>query len=237
MDVLCVGHASWDINLFSDGFPPENSKCEIRTMLECGGGPAANAAYLLSRWGVSCGIAAAIGQDDYGRRVVDEFTTAGTDVTLLDRSPDHPTPVSVILVNEHSGTRTIVNRKAVRPPMALRLPADWPKPAPRVLLFDGHELEASLAAMARFPEAQTILDAGSLRDGTRELAGRVRFLVSSERFARQMSGVADLESPRTRLRPSPPCMPATETRWSLRGGSEECSTAPATTSSNCPPSR
>jgi sugar/nucleoside kinase (ribokinase family) len=195
VDVLCVGHASWDINLFSDGFPPENSKCEIRTMLECGGGPAANAAYLLSRWGVSCGIAAAIGQDDYGRRVVDEFTTAGTDVTLLDRSPDHPTPVSVILVNEHSGTRTIVNRKAVRPPMALRPPADWPEPVPRVLLFDGHELEASLAAMERFSEAQTILDAGSLRDGTRELAGRVRFLVSSERFARQMSGVADLESP------------------------------------------
>ena len=35
--------------------------------------------------------------------------------------------------------------------MALRLPVQWPKPAPRVLLFDGHELEASLAAMDVFP--------------------------------------------------------------------------------------
>ena len=99
MDVLCVGHASWDINLFLDGFPPENSKCEIRTMLECGGGPAANAAYLLSRWSVSCGIAAAIGDDAYGRRIIDEFLAVGADVSLLERSPDHPTPVSVILVN------------------------------------------------------------------------------------------------------------------------------------------
>jgi sugar/nucleoside kinase (ribokinase family) len=195
VDVLCVGHAAWDINLFLDGFPPENSKCEIRTMLECGGGPAANAAYLLSRWGVSCGLAAATGQDEYGCRVIDEFTAAGTDVTLIERSPDHPTPVSVILVNERTGTRTIVNRKAVRPPMALRLPAQRPKPGPQVLLFDGHELEASLTAMERFPDAQTILDAGSLREGTQELARRVRFLVASERFARQLSGVPDLESP------------------------------------------
>jgi len=48
MDVLCIGHAAGDISVFVDGFPAENSKCEIRTMLEAGGGPAANAAYLAS---------------------------------------------------------------------------------------------------------------------------------------------------------------------------------------------
>jgi sugar/nucleoside kinase (ribokinase family) len=62
-------------------------------------------------------------------------------------------------------------------------------------LFDGHELEASLEAIERFPEAKTILDAGSLRDGTRELARQVDYLVSSERFACQFSGVPDLDSP------------------------------------------
>ena len=201
MDVLCVGHVCWDINLFLDGFPPENSKCEIRTMLECGGGPAGNAAYLLSRWGVSCGIAAAIGDDTYARRIIDAFLAVGTDVSLLERGTDHPTPVSVILVNERSGTRTIVNRKAIRPAMSLRLPPQSAQhAAPRVLLFDGHEVEASLEAMQRFPHAQTILDAGSLREGTRELAKRVRFLVSSERFARQLSGVPDLETPEHQAR-------------------------------------
>ena len=49
MDVLCIGHASWDISFFLDGYPAENSKLEIDAMHECGGGPAANAAYLLSR--------------------------------------------------------------------------------------------------------------------------------------------------------------------------------------------
>ena len=57
VDVLCVGHASFDQNVFVDGYPVENSKCEITQLLECGGGPAANAAYLLSFWGASSAFA------------------------------------------------------------------------------------------------------------------------------------------------------------------------------------
>jgi sugar/nucleoside kinase (ribokinase family) len=113
----------------------------------------------------------------------------------LRRSGENPTPVSVILVNERNGSRTIINRKQPRVGTPLRLPAKpaWPQP-PRVLLFDGHELEASLDAMQLFPQARTILDAGSLRPGTRELAGRVDFLVCSEKFAREFSGVPDLDT-------------------------------------------
>jgi sulfofructose kinase len=196
LDVLCVGHASWDISFFLDGYPAENGKCEVRTMLEYGGGPAANAAFLLTRWGVHCGIAAAIGTDDYGNRIADEFFAAGTDITLLEKSPEHVTPVSVILVNERNGSRTIVNRRAAHGENALTLPsAPTVGKPPRVLLFDGHELEASLKAMEWFPDARTILDAGSLRKGTQELANRVDYLVASERFACQLSGVPDLDSP------------------------------------------
>lgn len=196
MDVLCVGHAAWDISLFVDGYPPENSKCESNTMLECGGGPAANAAYLLACWGVPCGIAAAIGADAYGDRIAAEFLAVNADITLLDRRSTNVTPVSVILVNQQSGSRTIVNRKALGQASILRLlPGAASCGSPRVLLFDGHELQASLEAMERFPDAKTILDAGSVRSGTRELARRVDYLVSSERFACQMSGLPNLDLP------------------------------------------
>lgn len=201
MDVLCIGHASWDINLFLEGYPTENSKWEISTMLECGGGPAANAAYLLSSWGVSCGIAAAIGTDAYGDRITEEFVKVSADVTSLDRSPQNTTPVSVILVNEQNGSRTIVNRKAAGREMLLNvLPESIVGGSPRVLLLDGHELQASLQAMELFPHAQTILDAGSLRDGTRELAKQVDYLVASERFVHQFSGVSELKSPENQAR-------------------------------------
>ncbi len=62
----------------------------------------------------------------------------------------------------------------------------------RVLLFDGHEVEASLAAVKAFPGAITILDAGSYRKGTARLAGAVTCLAASERFALQATGMANL---------------------------------------------
>src|SRR5262249_10882813 len=139
------------------------------------------------------GFAGVVGDDDYGRRVLAEFTAAGTDVSLVERRPGHVTPVSVILVNRQNGSRTIVNRKVPAPGLALEIPSGLALD-PRVLLFDGHEPDAALRAMERFPRAKTVLDAGSLRDGTRALVGRVDYLVSSERFARQVTGRPLLDS-------------------------------------------
>lgn len=196
MDALCVGHAAWDISVLVDEYPAENSKCETRTLLECGGGPAANAAWLLSCWGVSCALAATVGRDVYADRIIDEFARAGTDVSLVHRSPLDPTAVSVIVVNERTASRTIVNRKAAAAASPVRLAAAgaWAEP-PKVLLFDGHELEASLDAMTLYPNARTILDAGSARPGAVELARRVDHLVASERFACQLSRLPDLDVP------------------------------------------
>jgi sugar/nucleoside kinase (ribokinase family) len=64
--------------------------------------------------------------------------------------------------------------------------------SPQVLLFDGHELQASLAALRVFPEAISILDAGSWREGTASLAGQVDYLAASERFALQATGLSNL---------------------------------------------
>lgn len=194
MDLLCIGHASWDISFFLNGYPVENSKLEIDSMQECGGGPAANAAYLLARWDISCGLAASLGNDAYGDRIVEEFAAVGADIALLERNPAGATPVSAILVNQCNGSRTIINRKAASGQPLVFRPELLQGEKPRVMLFDGHELQASLQAMASFPDALTILDAGSLREGTRELAKHVDYLVSSERFACQLSGLPDLKS-------------------------------------------
>ena len=195
MDVLCIGHAAWDLSVLLPSYPAENTKSETETLVECGGGPAANAAWLLSRWGLACALAASLGDDAYAERIVREMTDAGADVSLVRRSAEDVTPVSMIVVNHSNGNRTVINRKGARggKPLTLAPPA-W-NPAPRVLLFDGHELEASLDAMRLFPEATTILDAGSLREGTRVLASRVDYLVSSERFACQSSELDELETP------------------------------------------
>ncbi len=190
-DILCVGHASYDLSLCLPEFPLENSKTETDRLLEAGGGPAANAAYLLGLWGARAGFAGLIGDDYYGRRIVSELESVGVDISSTEIRPGHPTPLSFILVNQRNASRTIVNRKA--PGAALRLDSDaLRRHSARVLLFDGHEVEASLSAVKAFPGAITILDAGSYREGTALLAGAVTCLAASERFALQATGLANL---------------------------------------------
>jgi len=172
-------------------YPAENSKTETTLLIESGGGPAANAAWLLGRWGIQTALATLVGQDSYGAKVVKELIDAGIDCRLVEQRDGHQTPVSCIMVNPAAGSRTIINRKVPAP--GLQLPSETLHGlAPRLLLFDGHELAASLAAMEAFPSAVTVLDAGSLREGNSVLAGKVQYLVSSERFARQVTGQADV---------------------------------------------
>lgn len=193
LDVLCVGHAAFDLSFFVEAFPEENSKSETRELLEGGGGPAANAAYLLSSWGCRCGFAGVVGYDRYGQEIRAEFQRAGTDVRLFELRPGHATPVSAIIINKGNGSRTILNRKAPTAPLGLDR-ACLEELSPKVLLFDGHEPEASLLALESFPEAISILDAGSWRKGTMLLAPRVQYLAASERFALRASGLDTTES-------------------------------------------
>jgi sugar/nucleoside kinase (ribokinase family) len=193
LEVLAIGTAAYDLSLFVQEFPRENSKAEVHDMLESGGGPAANAAYLLSFWGVRCGFAGLLGDDYYGERIRGEFQSVGADMSFTETRCGHPTPVSFILVNTVTGSRTIVNRKAKLGALELG-PSQLAGWLPRLLFLDGHELEAARAALEAFPQATSILDAGSLRPGTQELAGKVGYLVASERFALQATGLADLAS-------------------------------------------
>jgi sugar/nucleoside kinase (ribokinase family) len=191
VEVLCVGHACWDLCFIVDGFPAENTKIETELLLESGGGPAANAAWLLARWGIPTALAAVVGNDEYGLRAAAELREGGVECRFLEQRSGHVTPVSVILCNRLNGSRTICNRK--RPAASLELDqAEMTTLQPRLLLFDGHELDASRAAMKLFPKAVTVLDAGSLRKGTETLSRQVDYLVCSERFASQTTGERDV---------------------------------------------
>jgi sugar/nucleoside kinase (ribokinase family) len=188
----CIGHAAYDLCTSVAAYPAANAKTQTELLLESGGGPAANAAWLLARWGVPTALAAVVGDDDYGRRVMAELRAGGVDCALMEMRGGHVTPVSFIIVSQTDGSRTIINRRVPAQPLRLP-PAALSGPAPSLLLFDGHELEASLAAMVAFPSAITVLDAGSLRQGTETLARRVQYLVCSERFASQITGLDDVE--------------------------------------------
>jgi sugar/nucleoside kinase (ribokinase family) len=191
MDVLCIGHAAWDRIITVAEMPAEDAKTEAIDLSESGGGPAANAAYLLAKWGSRTSFAGVVGADEAGRKIEADFRSVGADTRLLEVRQGHATPTSFIIVSQRYGTRTIITRKVPTEPLRLAQPLAEP---PKVLLFDGHEPDASVAALEQYPSAVSILDAGSLREGTRNLAERVHFLVASERFAAQVMGWPSLRT-------------------------------------------
>jgi sulfofructose kinase len=187
IDVLCVGHACYDLVFSVARHPGEDEKIFADGFLGCGGGPAANAAVTVARLGYKAAFAGYLGDDLYGEMHRLELTENAVDTTLVVRG-SLPTPLSAVLVKP-DGKRTLINYKGG----TQALPEgsiDFFAVQPKVLLFDGHEphLSIPLARRARREGIPTVLDAGSLHPGTAALVEMVDYAICSEKFARQFAG-------------------------------------------------
>jgi len=190
IDVLCVGHASFDITMIAAHHPAADEKMLADALMLGGGGPAANAAVQVTRLGGRAAFCGYLGHDLFGDEHASELSHERVDTGLIVRG-GHASPISQILAKP-DGSRSVVNFKGNTP----WLEADTVDMrriealAPRVILFDGHEplISTPICQWARDNRITTVLDAGSLHRGTRELSSLVDYLVSSEKFARQICG-------------------------------------------------
>ena len=191
---LCIGNASYDIFFPVNEYPEQDIKyISYSNIPESGGGPAANAAYLLSKWGVKTAFTGLLGDDVFGRLILEEFQEVGTDTSLIEVRPGHKTPLSTIIINRKNGSRTIINRQKEKTGVILDVSA-LKKISPQIIHIDGHECDASLTALEMLPNTISILDAGSLRPETEKLAGMVDYLVCSEVFAKAATGLLHIKT-------------------------------------------
>jgi sulfofructose kinase len=151
-----------------------------------GGGPAANAAVAVSRLGFKSAFAGYLGNDVYGEMHLKELIAEKVNSYLVIRG-DLPTPVSMILVKP-DGKRALINYKGETKPLSSGS-IDFLSIRSKVILFDGHEpyLSSALLEGARRKNITTVLDAGSLHEGTSMLMKRIDYLVCSEKFALQIA--------------------------------------------------
>lgn len=184
MSILCIGQAVYDITFPMEEKIVENQKYRISQRHECMGGPAANAAYLLGLWGSDVSLIARIGKDLFGNEILHTLETVGIDSSTIFREEKQPTSVSCVIVNQKNSNRTILNT----PLNEASFPVSWPQNKPAVLLLDGHEASAARQALHRYPEATSIIDAGTFKPHLVEIIEKVDYLVCSEDFAFQYSG-------------------------------------------------
>ena len=186
MKIMCVGQAAYDITLPLDHYPIENKKVRIEGKVECGGGSASNCAYLLAKWGMETYFAGIIGNDYYGSRIEEDYNNAGVNTKYLQISDYYHTTSSYIITNTSIGSRTILTSRDKDIKM---VPVEIDDTDFDYLLFDGYEKEFCLELMRKNPNAISILDAGSVKEATIELAHLVDYVVCSHDFAEEYSKV------------------------------------------------
>lgn len=184
MKIICIGNAAYDVTLPVNHYPVENKKIRLdANRVECGGGSASNCAYLLAKWGMETYFAGAVGDDYYGNKIIEEFENIGVNTKYIEKKKDVPTTSSFIIANTSIGSRTILTDKSKDMVMKKReIDDDFD-----VILLDGYEKEFAIEVIKKNPNAIKIIDAGSLRESTVELARMVDYVVCSNDFAMEFT--------------------------------------------------
>lgn len=186
MGIVCIGQSAFDITVPIQEPVIDNRKYRIQTEIQCGGGPALNSSCLCALWGAPVQLVSRIGEDEYGAKLKEILEKYGVQTDYLIPDEGVRTPYSYIFVNTETGNRTIFNRPAVF--SKIRYSENGLDPD--VILSDGHEDEISIELIRKYPEAVSVIDAGTCRETTMNVAKHVDYLVCSEDFARQYTGKA-----------------------------------------------
>ncbi len=187
VDVLCVGHACYDLVFTVDHQPGPDEKARAESFISCGGGTAANAAVAAANLGATVAFAGYLGDDIYGDQHMAELEMVGVDTQLVVRGAA-ATPISAIFVKP-DGARSIVNYKGDTNRLAAA-EVDFARVHPRVVLLDGHQpgLALAVADWARSHGIITLLDADTMNEGNATLVGCCDVVAASERFAQDFIG-------------------------------------------------
>lgn len=184
---VCVGHSTYDITLPMNEYPTENVKYRLDKHVECGGGPASNGAYLLAKWGENTTLLSIVGDDHYGRLILEDFKKIGANTKYIELRKGHQTSSSYIIANMKNGSRTVLTSK--KPPIR-QLEQDVTIDAD-VILLDGEHPETALKVLVDNDDDNiiSVLDAGRLNKDTKLLGKLVTYLVCSKDFAEEFAGI------------------------------------------------
>lgn len=183
--VVGLGQACLDYLGGLNRVPEEDEKIELADIrIQCGG-PASTALVTLSRLGVKTAFLGSISDDHFGKEILAGLGNEKVDTSFLKLTPGYTSQFAFIAVTHGSGNRTIFWHRGSVPPLQSGDVDLSPFSNLAFLHLDGLMVEASIEAalQARQRGVKVVLDAGTMRDGSLELAAIVDVLIASERFA------------------------------------------------------
>jgi sulfofructose kinase len=194
--VICVGHSALDRVFTVEAWPQASAKVRASSLVEIGGGMAANAAVAIARLGGEAHFWGPFGEDSVADVMSAQLRTAGVDVHGLRRFAGLTSSTTAILIDAR-GERLIVSYRGT----ALEAPADWLQldqiGSAGALLADVRWPQGAIAALraARRARIPSVLDADTAEPATlRALAGEAEYAVFSEPGLASFAGGGDIEA-------------------------------------------
>lgn len=185
MKIVCIGHAAYDIVIPMHGYPIENTKNRLDNKIECGGGPAATAAYLLGKWGIDVSFLGIVGNDQYGNFIKNELEQVNVDTTYLELNKNYKTTCSYIIANTLNGSRTVLTPKENNIKMN-KIDLNF---EPNIILMDGQEYDMSDYLLKKYPNAISVIDAGRATKEIIDLCKKVNYVICSKKFAEEVTNM------------------------------------------------
>ena len=192
-DVVGLGMATTDILTEVPRLPKSNDVFQVRSLDIQGGGPVATALVALAKLGAKAAYLGSVAPDDWGDRVLADFHRYGVNTEWTFRTETGESSLSIILVEEGLGHRSILYRKSSAPEITAKdLPIELLSSA-RVLHLDGFYLDAALesARIARSNGVLVSLDGSageSIWAGMDKLLPLIDILVVARKFAQLVTG-------------------------------------------------
>ncbi len=200
VEVVGLGQACVDYLGRIPAYPKEDGKIELMDLNTQCGGPASTALVTLSRLGIKTAFLGSISDDPFGIEIRKGLKEEKVDTTFLRVIPGYTSQFAFIAITKENGARTIFWDRGTVPHLTSNNVDLSPFFHARVFHTDGLMLEASIKAanQAKDMGMTIVMDAGTLRQGYRELVSLVDVLIASQGFAEALMGSG--EAPEKALR-------------------------------------
>jgi sulfofructose kinase len=195
-DVVGIGMSSVDHLAMIERHPRLDAKQELVAYDMQPGGQVPTALVALQRWGMRTAYIGAFADDAGGLLARRALAAEGVDLSAAVIRPHTRQQVSVILIDQVSGERSVLSERADGLVLAAsEIPAET-LAASRALLMDAVGLEAAVAAArrARAASVLVVLDTDTPVPGIGELLALTDVLIVSVGFLERLTGRADLRA-------------------------------------------
>lgn len=222
-DVVGIDAPNIDLILNAEEFPKPDGFTPISASSWQGGGKVATGIVAAARLGAKCAALGHVGDDAYGRFILEDFERHGVETEGMAVRRGKRTNMAVVLSDRQSGKRSVLWMPGdAPPPTAAEIPDHYLTNTRFFYIAKADELTLSLARTARAAGARVIIDADYYSEGLASCFDAVDIFIASEFVYNKMFGGSDYEAACRAVREKGPAIAVfTLGRWGCVGAGEE----------------